>query len=181
MPGLKNRLEDLEPNLEYELQQFTSKIGYKVSFNKAAKERYLQFAYSAEALWRANFRDLNSSITRLATLASGGRITETMVEQEISRLRYDWSSFQADSMTTAEPKPDKLDEIVHDSVLATIDHFDQVQLMEVVRVCRQSRSLAEAGRKLFNISRTQRTTQNDSHRLRVYLQKYGLTFADLSA
>lgn len=181
LPGLKNRLEDLEPNLEYELQQFTSKIGYKVSFNKAAKERYLQFAYSAEALWRANFRDLNSSITRLATLASGGRITETMVEQEISRLRYDWSSFQADSMTTAEPQPDKLDEIVHDSVLATIDHFDQVQLMEVVRVCRQSRSLAEAGRKLFNISRTQRTTQNDSHRLRVYLQKYGLTFADLSA
>ncbi|MDP3010261.1 MAG: hypothetical protein Q8N30_14485 [Methylococcales bacterium] len=54
--------------------------------------------------------------------------------------------------------------------------FDRLQLLEVVRVCRASRSLAEAGRVLFDKSRQQKTSVNDSHRLKQYLQKFGLTF-----
>jgi sigma54-dependent transcription regulator len=50
------------------------------------------------------------------------------------------------------------------------------QLAEVLRVCRASRSLAEAGRVLFNHSRTQKACANDSHRLKQYLQKLGLEF-----
>jgi len=53
------------------------------------------------------------------------------------------------------------------------------QLAEVLRVCRASRasrSLAEAGRVLFNHSRTQKACANDSHRLKQYLQKFGLEF-----
>ena len=167
LPGLQHRLEDLEANIEYELQQFTRKVGHKVSFNKAAREQYLAFAHSPRATWRANFRDLNSSITRMATLANGGRITEEGVTGEIQRLRYDWGSFQQETPPA-------------DEVLEGIDHFDRVQLAEVLRVCRASKSLAEAGRTLFNISRTQRASNNDSHRLRVYLQKFGLSFADLA-
>lgn len=178
LPGLKHRLEDLEPNIEYELQQFTRKVGHKVSFNKAAREQYLAFAHSAEAAWRANFRDLNSSITRMATLASGGRITEDQVAGEIGRLRYDWGGFHAATPVAAGDA--LLREVLAEEVLSGIDHFDRVQLAEVVRVCRASKSLAEAGRTLFNVSRTQRASSNDSHRLRVYLQKFGLTFADLA-
>jgi transcriptional regulatory protein RtcR len=55
-----------------------------------------------------------------------------------------------------------------------------LQLAEVVRVCRASRSLAEAGRVLFNQSRQQKTSVNDSHRLKQYLQKFGLSFQDLN-
>ncbi len=175
LPSLKERIEDLEPNIDYELQQFTHKIGHKVSFNKAAKKRYLSFAYSPEATWRANFRDLNSSITRMGTLANGGRITEDIVELEITRLRYDWGSFQA----TIAP-PSCLNEVLTPSVVETIDLFERVQLEQVIRVCRMSKSMADAGRTLFNVSRTQRTSQNDSHRLRVYLQKYGLIFNQLT-
>ncbi|MEZ5451759.1 MAG: RNA repair transcriptional activator RtcR [Thiothrix sp.] len=178
LPGLRNRLEDLEPNIEYELQQFTRKVGHKVSFNKAAREQYLAFAHSSEATWRANFRDLNSSITRMATLASGGRITEENVTGEIGRLRYDWAGFKEE--TPGMNANALLREVLAADALAEIDHFDQVQLAEVIRVCRTSKSLAEAGRTLFNVSRTQRASNNDSHRLRVYLQKYGLTFADLA-
>jgi transcriptional regulatory protein RtcR len=170
LPSLRDRLEDLEPNIDYELQQFTRKIGHKVSFNKAAREQYVKFAHSPRALWRANFRDLNASITRMATLANGGRITEESVTGEIQRLRYDWGSFQTVSGTNDV-----------DALLPDIDQFDRVQLAEVIRVCRASNSLAEAGRTLFNVSRTQRASANDSHRLRVYLQKYGLTFADLNS
>jgi transcriptional regulatory protein RtcR len=57
-----------------------------------------------------------------------------------------------------------------------LDLFDRLQLLEVVRVCRASRSLAEAGRVLFDKSRQQKTSVNDSHRLKQYLQKFGLTF-----
>lgn len=178
LPGLRERLEDLEPNIEYELQQFTHKVGHKVSFNKAAREQYLAFAHSAAASWRANFRDLNSSITRMATLANGGRITEEIVSGEIGRLRYDWGGFH--EKTPASSADSLLREVLDEEVLAGIDHFDQVQLAEVIRVCRESKTLAEAGRTLFNISRTQRASSNDSHRLRVYLQKYGLAFAELT-
>ena len=44
--------------------------------------------------------------------------------------------------------------------------------------CR-SASLSEAGRTLFAASRTQRTSTNDSDRLRKYLAKFGLDWASL--
>ena len=179
LPSLKDRIEDLEPNIEHELQQFTYKMGYKVSFNQAAREKYLKFAHSSEALWQANFRDLNSSITRMATLASGGRITEDIVLGEMVRLRSDWSGYQgqpADSDDIAV-----LLQLLESEVLEQIDVFDQAQLVAVIRVCRQCKTLAEAGRTLFQVSRTQKTSSNDSHRVRAYLQRFGLTFEQVCA
>ncbi|MGZ8227617.1 MAG: RNA repair transcriptional activator RtcR [Methylococcaceae bacterium] len=171
LPSLTQRMEDFEPNLEHELQQFTITAGYKVSFNKAARAQYLQFARSPQALWRANFRDLNSSITRMATLAVGGRITEEQVAEEISRLQYAWSGF-----AQQPPVDDGLASVLSAQALAELDLFDRLQLAQVIRICRDSRSLAEAGRVLFNQSRTQKTSVNDSHRLKTYLQKFGLAF-----
>jgi transcriptional regulatory protein RtcR len=176
LPSLKQRIEDFEPNLEHELQQFTAKAGYKVSFNKAAKAQYLAFAYSPEALWRANFRDLNSSMTRMATLAAGGRITEEIVAGEIERLKQAWSGFMP-----AEPvASDSLTGILPPEVIGGMDLFDRLQLAEVAKVCRESRSMAEAGRKLYNASRNLKSSANDSHRLKQYLQRFGLTFQAVS-
>lgn len=174
LPSLKERIEDLEPNIEHELQQFTYKMGYKVSFNQAAREKYLNFAHSLEALWQANFRDLNSSITRMATLASGGRITEDIVQGEIARLRSDWSGYQAQRTDSADTA--LLLQVLDGEALEQIDVFDRVQLAAVIKVCRQCKTLAEAGRTLFQVSRTQKTSSNDSHRVRAYLQRFGLTF-----
>lgn len=175
LPSLKDRIEDLEPNIEHELQKFTRSAGYKVSFNKGARERYLQFANSPQALWRANFRDLNSSITRMATLAVGGRITEPIVEGEIARLRQAWGGFQE----AAGPSHDLAAQFLSPEQLAELDLFDRLQLNEVIKVCRRSRSLAEAGRVLFNASRTRKSSSNDSHRVKQYLQKFGLHFSQL--
>jgi transcriptional regulatory protein RtcR len=171
LPSLKQRMEDLEPNIEHELQQFTIKAGHKVSFNRSAREQYVNFAYSPEALWRANFRDLNSSITRMATLAVGGRITEQLVTEEIGRLQTAWAGFLPPTCVD-----DGLSSVLSAEMLANLDWFDRVQLAEVVRVCRASRSLADAGRVLFDQSRKQKTSVNDSHRLKQYLQKFGLLF-----
>ena len=179
MPSLKDRPEDLDPNIDYELQHFTHQVGHKISFNKSARTRYLTFAHSEQASWRANFRDLNSSITRMATLADGGRITDDILDDEIERLQYDWSGYEPD-LNHQTPALVILREVLSEETIADIDLFDQGQLAQVIEVCRESKTLAEAGRKLFNVSRTRRTTSNDSHRLKVYLQKYGLEFRELS-
>ncbi len=62
-----------------------------------------------------------------------------------------------------------------------LDLFDRLQLENVIAVCRQHKTLAAAGRALYHISREQRATANDSDRLRKYLHKFGLTWADITA
>jgi transcriptional regulatory protein RtcR len=175
LPALAERPEDIEPNLRYELEQSAARTGSNVTFNKEAWERFIKFAVSSEAVWRGNFRDLNAAVTRMATLAAGGRITVAVVESEIERLRAAWSS-------EAEGDGDQpLAEILSAEALAQLDHFDRTQLAEVVRVCRQSASLADAGRRLFAVSRTKRKSQNDADRVRKYLHRFGVTWDSLGS
>jgi transcriptional regulatory protein RtcR len=178
LPGLAQRPEDLEPNIEHLLARAAAETGRAVRFNAEAKAQYLRFAQSAEALWSGNFRDLAASVTRLATLADGGRISPAQVDAEVQRLRWLWQH-----AGTSEPIIQRvaLDGLVTPESLADMDLFDRIQLEAVVRVCRQARTLSDAGRKLFDRSRTQRTVVNDADRLRKYLQKHGLSWDQLSA
>jgi len=175
LPSLRDRFEDIEPNIEYELQRYTQENNQKVSFNSIAKSKYLAFSLSSYAHWKANFRDLNSSITRMATLADGGRITESNVDNEILRLQLDWNGKQRGNSDDEMLLKNLLDEEIY----GNLDLFDCIQLAHVIRICRKSRSMAEAGRKLFNKSRLLKTASNDSHRLKVFLKKYGLEFKNL--
>jgi len=164
LPGLAQRSEDIEPNLEFELERWSREQHERVRFNVEARTRYLAFATSAEATWRGNFRDLGASLMRLATLATAGRIQIEGVEEEITRLRAQWHDG-----TTASP----LDALLGEAVNG-LDRFDRVQLEDVVRVCARSASLSAAGRELFAVSRAQRASTNDADRLRKYLAKFGL-------
>lgn len=169
LPGLAARREDIEPNLDYELERFAEREGSRVTFNKEARDRYLAFAMSPAAAWAGNFRDLASSVTRMATLSPNARIDRTCVEAEIVRLERLWSA--------RAPDDDGLAELLSEDRLAVVDPFDRVQLAHVVRVCRTSRSLSEAGRTLFAASRTARASTNDADRLRKYLARFGLEWA----
>ena len=172
LPALRERPEDIEPNLRYELEQYAQRNGAKVTFNREAQERFLQFATSREAIWSGNFRDLNAAVMRMATLASGGRINEKAVEEEIARLRRQWARSEIhDSDLERHLSREKLD---------AIDHFDRVQLAEAIRICEQVRSLSEAGRILFAVSRTKKDQPNDADRLRKYLARYGLEWKALA-
>jgi len=168
-PGLRDRLEDIEPNLDYEMDRFAESHNRLVRFSKEAKLAYLKFAQSSEALWTGNFRDLNSSITRMATLAPGGRITRQTVKEEIIRLRRKWCQI---GQSTA--KGDLVQSILGEQKTRELDPFDLVQLEEVLKVCLGARSASEAGRHLFAVSRTKRKSTNDSDRLRKYLARFGL-------
>ena len=175
IPSLRHRLEDLEPNIEFELERWAQRSGQRVSFNKSARQLYLRFARSGEALWSANFRDLNASMTRMATLAPGGRINESIVNEEIARLKKNWVRYDAVPDNTAE----NLIDLFGEKKLSNLDLFDRIQLLGVVRVCRESGTLAEAGRKLFAHSRKQKKSANDSHRVRQYLSRFDLSFETL--
>jgi transcriptional regulatory protein RtcR len=170
LPGLAERREDIEPNLDYELERFAEREGTRATFNKEARQRYLAFAVGPAAAWSGNFRDLAASVTRMATLSPNGRIDKDCVEAEIARLERLWAGQVSD---------DALADIIPAERLAEIDPFDRVQLAEVIRTCRASRSLSEAGRSLFAASRKQRASTNDADRLRKYLARFDLVWADL--
>ena len=172
LPGLAERREDIAPNLDYELDRYAEREGDRITFNKEARDRYLGFATSAEARWPSNFRDLAASVTRMATFSPSGRINVDCVTAEIARLQRLWRSGSAEA--------DVLATLMTTEQQDALDPFDRVQLTHVVETCRASRSLSDAGRTLFAASRRQRTSTNDADRLRKYLARFDLSWADIA-
>lgn len=172
LPGLAERREDIEPNLDFELDRFAQAEGTRVTFNREARERYLAFATGPTAVWAGNFRDLAASVTRMATLSPSGRIDSDAVAGETARLGRLWTGERGGA--------DMLAALMGGERLAQIDPFDRVQLEYVVSTCRQSASLSDAGRTLFAASRQQRSSTNDGDRLRKYLAKFGLDWAAIN-
>ena len=176
LPGLAQRREDIAPNIDHQLILAAQELGRQVRFSTEARAAYLDFAQSPQALWRGNFRDLAASVTRLATLAEQGRISLPLVQAEIERLRWLWQP-SPDAPTPTSPPDDDANALLTQWLgprWDALDQFEQLQLSAVVRVCREARSLSDAGRQLFNISRQQRSVVNDADRLRKYLGRYGL-------
>jgi len=166
LPGLAERREDIEPNIDFELQRFAETQQLQVRFDHEARQRFLGFACSPQAPWRGNFRELGASVVRMATLADNGRITPALVDEEILRLQKQWAPGDAASA----PLPESVGEC---------DLFDRLQLESVLNVCRQASSLSEAGRRLFAVSRQQKKQPNDADRLRKFLARFALCWDDV--
>jgi transcriptional regulatory protein RtcR len=173
LPALVERREDIPPNVDYELDQFRRRTGTAVTFSREAREEFLRFAAGETALWPGNFRDLNAVMTRLCTLAPAGRITSDQVKAEIAHLAAEWLTAALD------PGTHLVDRLLSSRTLADLDRFDRVQLEEVLAVCRRSPSLSAAGRILFDKSRGRKKIANDADRLRKYLARYDVEWADM--
>jgi len=183
LPGLKDRREDIAPNLRYEIDQFAVRTGRKLTMNHEATKRYLEFANQPDSIWSANFRDLNASVIRMATLCHDGRITLGDVESEIERLHFAWARERSPDSNQALNSQTEilLGQCLTQTQLQNLDHFDSVQLAEVIRICRQSKSLSDSGRKLFSASRQTKAKPNDADRLRKYLARFDLTWEMVQA
>lgn len=168
LPPLRDRREDVEANLYFELARAERSLGVQVGFNADAKEAFLRFARDPATRWPGNFRDFGGVVQRLCTLSPRGRITRAMVEAEVESLRRTWGRQATDE-----------DARLLRAVLgeAEIDPFDAVQLAEVIRVCRAAPTISAAGRALFAVSRGKRASVNDADRLRKYLARFGLDWA----
>jgi transcriptional regulatory protein RtcR len=173
LPGLRARPEDIEPNLQFELEQYAQKTGQRVTFNKEARRAFLEFSLSSGASWTGNFRDLNAAVVRMATLAQGGRISVEIVEEELGRLTVSWEAL------VSGPSDDDVAQIFKPGELSKLDLFDRLQLSSVIAVCKKSRSLSDAGRMLFNASRGRKKTANDADRLRKFLQRFGIEWGEV--
>ena len=174
LPGLQSRPEDIEPNLQFELDQYAQKTGNHVTFSKEARKRFLDFALSPNAVWRGNFRDLNAAVARMASRSLGGRISVEIVDEETERLERSWTNPEgADA-------DHELRALVGDYRFGEMDAFDRVQVAHVLDVCRNCKSLSEAGRQLFNASRGRKASTNDADRLRKYLNRFGIEWSQIS-
>jgi transcriptional regulatory protein RtcR len=109
----------------------------------------------------------------MSTLAPGGRITKEVVQEEISRLKVLWR--------TAETDINKkfLNDVIGADRAEQLDRFERVQLADVLKVCKRSKSMSEAGRKVFAVSRKNKRKTNDSDRLRKYLAKYNIKWNEI--
>jgi transcriptional regulatory protein RtcR len=179
LPSLAERAEDIEPNIDFVLAQFSRDAGQVARFNKESRARYLAFATSSEATWSGNFRDLSASVTRMATLADGGRITDAIVDAEITRLKSTWKKTTAHDAATSS----LMSSLLSEEAIAALDLYDQLQLRAVLDVCQNAKSLSDAGRKLFAVTsatRAERGSANDADRLRKYLTRYQLSWAQIA-
>lgn len=184
LPALRERPEDIAPNLDVELERASLRLGVQVRFEAAARARFLVFATGPEGLWPGNFRELAATVERLATLADGGRIGVLQVEAERARLRRSWGGGVVGGVVGGVDdddvgRDDLVVRVLGEEGAAALDRFDRVQLEDVLRVCVASPSLSAAGRVLFSQSRTKKTSSNDADRLRKYLAGHGLVFASL--
>lgn len=135
----------------------------------------MAFATSSDARWSGNFRDMSASVTRMATLAAAGRITTSAAGAEISRLQRQWRTLSQPVSTGVT-----LEDAIGAEAAAQLDLFDRAQLQAVLDVCRQSRNMSDAGRKLFAVSRAGKAKPNDADRLRKYLARFGLEWDSVS-
>lgn len=173
LPPLRERPEDLPPNIEHELSRAEKILGMRFGFNVDAAAAYRRFARDPASRWSGNFRDLGASVLRLCTLAERGRITMAMVEEEIALLRAQWAG------QVADPDMQLLRGLLG-AQAEEIDEFDAVQLAAVIRACRASDSVSAAGRRLFAASRARRASKNDADRLRKYLARFDLDWEMVS-
>lgn len=99
--------------------------------------------------------------------AADGRIAESLVRDEIGRLRAAGSPVVDDVLVG----------LLTPLQAEALDLFDRLQLRAVVGIFRRSNSLADAGRELFAATRSKRSSANDSDRLRKYLARFDLECA----
>ncbi|MBQ49184.1 MAG: transcriptional regulator [Zetaproteobacteria bacterium] len=163
LPPLKERPEDIEPNIDYELISFTSEFGKQLRFSREAREKYLKFSITAE--WPSNFRDLSGSIRRMAILSQQtGIIPLSTVASEINRLDNRWGA-----INHASPSALDISSFVRSTeVFTNMTPLEKYEISYVIETVRRERSLKLAADKLFS------GKQNTTDRLRKKLLRYDI-------
>jgi transcriptional regulatory protein RtcR len=175
VPGLDRRRDDIEPFTDFALEDCSRELydETRIHMDTEAREAFLSFAVKTE--WRGNLRQLKQTILRMAVRAEGGRITRGVVDGVVADLTAE------EENCPGEGSEELLRSLVPADKLDNLDNIERVQIAYVLSVCRQSHTKADAGRILFDRSRQQKTSGNDTHRLSQFLKKYGLDWEQIQA
>jgi len=170
LPGLAERPDDIEPNLDKELSN------NKKGMTEKARKVFLDFAKSYS--WPGNFREFNKVLHRAATLSEGPYISPSVIEQEISRIRQKVSipRHETDNKKETDDSSQiecQAKQLLGDDYSLKMEPLELKKLYYIIQVCLHSTNISEAGRKLYGHS------NNDAQKLSRYLKKMGISFADI--
>ena len=181
LPGLAERREDIDPNIDVFLEEhYKNTKNKRVFADGAARQCFLEYTHSIP--FKGNFRELKRMVTRMATL-SDDLITIDLVREEINRHK----SETAYSAPTAEAtSPDETQSSIEREILvqllgedfeSKLDLVDLAQLRCVIEVCCRDdiTRQADAGRVLYA-----HTEKNNSSK-RFNASGYMKTFFDREA
>ncbi len=185
IPGLSERREDIEPNFNYELELFKNQRNRGVVITDEARKLFMDYALSKTTVWSGNFRELRNMVTRMGTLAQDGEIRPADVKREINRTIHETRNItkppaESEIRTEVQTKEDDyLKTLLGNGYTMRFDAIQISTLKYVIDVCRTCSSAAEAGRRLYNVSRSGRSKANDSDRIAKFLKSYNLNFSQL--
>ena len=189
IPGLAERREDIEPNFEYELEQFRTHAKRGILITEEARKLFMDYALNDKTCWSGNFRELRNMVTRMGTLAHDGEIQIDDVQREIGRAQGMSPSPEIPHTPTQQPETasttgngdeeEYLVSLLGNNYAEKYDDIQLATLMHVLDVCKACISAAEAGRHLYNVSRGSRATANDFDRIAKFLKTYNLKFSQL--
>lgn len=174
LPGLAQRKEDIEPNIDHEVRRQCKELNRLISFNADARQAYVAFMMTAPL--PGNFRDLGSSMQRLATLATGGRITLDDVRFEIEELTRGWSGATPDVAVTAVKVGTPWADAYFGDEVAGLSFFQRQQADVLLSQVNHCGTLADVGRLLLSPAQPAPASFNPSDRGRKLLAQHGIEF-----
>ena len=154
LPNLRERQLDLHAQIHYELGLWVrrQKKAAVVTFVPKAEQEYLAFAQLPTSLWTGNFRDLQQSVCRMATLASNQEpkcITPALVRQEMQRLQALWQQ-PAEEGANDRALGQQLVGKFANAQMCLLDEVENFLRNYALEQCHHNK--AEAGRWLYEIA-----------------------------
>lgn len=167
---LAARSQDLHATILHGVGQRREQTPFEVETK--ALDLYVGFATSDRAPWPGNFPELAASLERLCSFAAAsGVMDHGVARREVLHLNASWEA--------SDPGRSRVERVLGLAASRDLDRVDRAALEEVLLVCSATTSMAEAGKLLFAKSRERRSTLNDSDRMKKYLARYGLDWAQI--
>lgn len=180
IPRLADRCEDIEPLVEHFLKKNSNDTVPPVVFSGPPLMHFLKFARSKKAPWKANLRDLNKIVRRMAMFSEEGIITQRVVEKEIDKLKKEWGHPMSNEQKQKDANRKFLVELIGEEKVGEIDDIDLVQLLHIIGVCRKSKTCKEAGELLYNHSFDKNPGKNCGDYLKKHLERFELSFSRIN-
>ena len=186
LPSFAERREDIPANCQFALKKAKNHAITQFSdmaFAPDAEKKFIEFCQGDNMKWEGNLREFNAMVWRMATLAKGDTIKVEDVGDEIARwekMRESEHRFaksvqisnQASTLPDASCNFEYLRDLLKDKFCEK--RLDELaQLAFVIAVCGESKSQAEASRRLRN---NQSEPKKGDGQLTRYLEGFGLNF-----
>ncbi|GHV24412.1 Fis family transcriptional regulator [Spirochaetia bacterium] len=149
MPPLRRRLDDIPALTEFFIDEWSQENNnLNITFENSALKKWLEFAAAPGVLWTGNLRELNHSVKKMCYYAHSqdDTITSDIVHKEIEEPKLSWNLRK-----DREKHPGMVNSAIPAELLPNLHKADKLILEEMMRLCRQGRSLRDAGRRIFSV------------------------------